>query len=106
MAAEPTWPRSRSRLAAIAPTWSRPRVRRAGWRRPVARRTPPRSRPVRRREGEPDFLEWRANVTSKGRALLMLFLFSDVGDRDAPTRLALVRTSTSPAGSNLTERKG
>lgn len=38
-------------------------------------------------EGEPDFLEWRANVTSKGRALLMLFLFSDVGDDDAPTRL-------------------
>src|SRR5262249_9202271 len=26
---------------------------------------------------EPNFLEWRANVSSKGRALLMLFLFSD-----------------------------
>jgi hypothetical protein len=38
-------------------------------------------------EGEPDFLKWRANVLSKGRALLMLFLFSDVGDDDAPTRL-------------------
>ncbi|XXS90121.1 phytanoyl-CoA dioxygenase [Sorangium sp. So ce362] len=38
-------------------------------------------------EGEPDFLKWRANVASKGRALLMLFLFSDVGDQDAPTRL-------------------
>lgn len=38
-------------------------------------------------EGEPDFLEWRVNVSSKGRALLMLFLFSDVGDDDAPTRL-------------------
>ena len=35
----------------------------------------------------PDFLSWRANVTSKGRALLMLFLFSDVGPDDAPTRL-------------------
>lgn len=35
----------------------------------------------------PDFLEWRANVSSKGRALLMLFLFSDVGADDAPTRL-------------------
>lgn len=35
----------------------------------------------------PDFLEWRANVTSKGRALLMLFLFSDVGESDAPTRI-------------------
>ncbi len=35
----------------------------------------------------PDFLEWRANVKSSGRALLMLFLFSDVGERDAPTRI-------------------
>jgi hypothetical protein len=38
--------------------------------------------------GEPDdFLSWRANVSSRGRALLMLFLFSDVGEDDAPTRL-------------------
>jgi hypothetical protein len=29
--------------------------------------------------------EWRVNLRSRGRALLMLFLFSDVGDRDAPT---------------------
>jgi hypothetical protein len=35
----------------------------------------------------PDFMAWRANVFSKGRALLMLFLFSDVGEEDAPTRL-------------------
>ena len=35
----------------------------------------------------PDFMEWRANVSSKGRALLMLFLFSDVGADDAPTRI-------------------
>jgi hypothetical protein len=35
----------------------------------------------------PDFMEWRANVSSKGRALLMLFLFSDVGEDDAPTRI-------------------
>jgi hypothetical protein len=35
----------------------------------------------------PDFMSWRANVHSKGRALLMLFLFSDVGDQDAPTRI-------------------
>ena len=34
-----------------------------------------------------DFMEWRANVSSKGRALLMLFLFSDVGPDDAPTRI-------------------
>jgi hypothetical protein len=38
--------------------------------------------------GDPnDFLNWRVNVTSKGRALLMLFLFSDVGEHDAPTRI-------------------
>lgn len=36
---------------------------------------------------DPDFLSWRVNVTSKGRALLMLFLFSDVGPADAPTRI-------------------
>ncbi|MEN3952624.1 phytanoyl-CoA dioxygenase family protein [Iodidimonas sp. SYSU 1G8] len=35
----------------------------------------------------PDFMEWRANVFSRGRALLMLFLFSDVGPDDAPTRI-------------------
>src|SRR5262245_3334560 len=34
-----------------------------------------------------DFLAWRANVTSRGRALLMLFLFSGVGETDAPTRI-------------------
>jgi hypothetical protein len=35
----------------------------------------------------PDFMVWRANVKSSGRALLMLFLFSDVGPDDAPTRI-------------------
>lgn len=35
----------------------------------------------------PDFMEWRANIKSSGRALLMLFLFSDVGPDDAPTRI-------------------
>ena len=35
----------------------------------------------------PDFMEWRVNVQSRGRALLMLFLFSDVGPEDAPTRI-------------------
>jgi hypothetical protein len=34
-----------------------------------------------------DFSTWRVNVKSKGRALLMLFLFSDVTDLDAPTRI-------------------
>ncbi len=35
----------------------------------------------------PDFMEWRVNVESRGRALLMLFLFSDVGPHDAPTKI-------------------
>lgn len=35
----------------------------------------------------PDFMEWRANVKSSGRALLMLFLLSDVGHDDAPTKI-------------------
>ena len=35
----------------------------------------------------PDFMGWRANVSSQGRALLMLFLLSDVGPDDAPTRI-------------------
>jgi len=35
----------------------------------------------------PDFMEWRLNVKSSGRALLMLFLLSDVGPDDAPTRI-------------------
>lgn len=34
-----------------------------------------------------DFSDWRVNVRSKGRGLLMLFLFSDVGELDAPTRI-------------------
>lgn len=32
-----------------------------------------------------DYSEWRVNVRSDGRALLLLFLFSDVGEDDAPT---------------------
>jgi len=35
----------------------------------------------------PDFMQWRVNVKSTGRALLMLFLFSDIGPDDAPTRV-------------------
>jgi hypothetical protein len=34
-----------------------------------------------------NYLEWRINVHSRGRALLMLFLFSDVSEFDAPTRI-------------------
>ncbi|RGE41426.1 phytanoyl-CoA dioxygenase [Comamonas testosteroni] len=36
---------------------------------------------------QPDFMQWRVNVQSHGRALLMLFLFSDVAPDDAPTRI-------------------
>lgn len=32
---------------------------------------------------------WRVNVASRERALLMLFLFSDVTENDAPTRIAV-----------------
>ena len=51
----------------------------------------------------PDFLDWRANIHSKGRALLMLFLFSDVSERDAPTRIRVgshadVARQLAPAG--------
>lgn len=51
----------------------------------------------------PDFMEWRANVSSRGRALLMLFLFSDVGDNDAPTRIRVgshidIARQLAPAG--------
>ncbi len=51
----------------------------------------------------PDFMSWRANVRSKGRALLMLFLFSDVGEEDAPTRIRIgshlaIAKQLAPAG--------
>lgn len=52
---------------------------------------------------DPDFMEWRANVSSKGRALLMLFLFSDVALDDAPTRIRIgshidIARQLAPAG--------
>jgi hypothetical protein len=34
-----------------------------------------------------DFFSIRVNITSKGRALLMLFLFTETGELDAPTRI-------------------
>jgi hypothetical protein len=34
-----------------------------------------------------DYSAWRVNITSRDRALLMLFLFSDIGEDDAPTRI-------------------
>jgi hypothetical protein len=51
----------------------------------------------------PDFMDWRVNVFSRGRALLMLFLFSDVGEEDAPTRIRVgshvdIAQKLAPAG--------
>jgi hypothetical protein len=40
-----------------------------------------------KRSDPSNYLSWHINVHSRGRALLMLFLFSDVGDADAPTRI-------------------
>ena len=50
-----------------------------------------------------DFSDWRVNIVSRGRALLMLFLFSDVGEDDAPTRIKVgshrdIARSLEPAG--------
>lgn len=38
-------------------------------------------------ENPNDYLSWRINVNSRDRALLMLFLFTDVREQDAPTRI-------------------
>lgn len=51
----------------------------------------------------PDFMQWRANAASRGRALLMLFLLSDVGEDDAPTRVRVgshhdIARQLAPAG--------
>lgn len=59
----------------------------------------------------PDFMEWRANVKSSGRALLMLFLLSDIGPDDAPTRIrkgshaAIARRLLPHADAGLTLRE-
>jgi hypothetical protein len=50
-----------------------------------------------------DYLTWRINIHSRGRALLLLFLFSDVGKDDAPTRIRVgshlaVARMLAPAG--------
>lgn len=52
---------------------------------------------------DPDFLAWRVNVSSRGRSLLLLLLFSDVGEDDAPTRLSVgshfqIARALAPAG--------
>lgn len=51
------------------------------------------------------YFDWRINLESKERALLMLFLFSDVGEQDAPTRIRIgshlrVARLLAQAGSN------
>ncbi|HEY1948809.1 MAG TPA: phytanoyl-CoA dioxygenase family protein [Bryobacteraceae bacterium] len=38
-------------------------------------------------EADQGIFQWRINIFSRDRALLMLFLFSDVGIADAPTRI-------------------
>jgi Phytanoyl-CoA dioxygenase (PhyH) len=46
--------------------------------------------PDREVESPPaSYFDWRVNLRSRGRALLLLFLFSDVGEEDAPTRIRL-----------------
>ena len=50
-----------------------------------------------------NYLQWRININCRGRALLMLFLFSDGGEHDAPTRIRIGSHQTvarilSPAG--------
>jgi len=57
------------------------------------------------------FFSWRVNLRSRGRALLMLLLFSDVGEADAPTRIrvgshldvARILAPASEAGMTFTE---
>ena len=54
-------------------------------------------------ENASNYLEWRINVQSKARGLLMLFLFSEVSEHDAPTKLKIgshlnVAKILSPAG--------
>jgi len=43
--------------------------------------------PDRAVESTGSYIDWRINLESRGRALLILFLFSDVGEQDAPTRI-------------------
>ncbi len=53
--------------------------------------------------GDASFLDWRININSRGRALLMLFLFSDVGENDAPT---LIRVGSHLRVATLLADKG
>lgn len=61
--------------------------------------------------GSFDYFRWRVNFESRGRAMLMLFLFSDCGADDAPTRvragshlpMARQLTAHGEAGISLTD---
>jgi len=55
------------------------------------------------RERPDDFLSWQANIFSRDRALLLLLLYSDVGENDAPTRIRVgshtqIARKLAPAG--------
>ena len=52
-----------------------------------------------------DFSSWRANVTSRGRAFLMLFLFSDVREAMRPHASRSDRIATSRGFSNRRARR-
>lgn len=91
-------------------------VGRGRWRRPAAMGTFPVRFPSPADPGDagwhidmsfgteaPDFFSWRANIRSRGRSLLMLFLFSDVSEDDAPTRIRVgshidIARQLAPAG--------
>jgi hypothetical protein len=54
-------------------------------------------------ESPADFMAWRVNIASRGRALLVLLLFADVEADDAPTRIrvgshAEIARQLAPAG--------
>jgi len=55
------------------------------------------------REDINNYFDWRININSKGRALLMLFLFSDVTEVDAPT---IVKAGSHLDVANILEPEG
>ncbi|MFL5789683.1 MAG: hypothetical protein ACJ748_16600 [Flavisolibacter sp.] len=54
-------------------------------------------------EDASNYFEWRINIFSKGRALLMLFLFSDVSEQDAPS---IIRVGSHLDVAKMLEPKG
>ncbi|MET0298982.1 MAG: phytanoyl-CoA dioxygenase family protein, partial [Flavitalea sp.] len=50
-----------------------------------------------------NYFSWHSNIYSKGRALLMLFLYSDISENDAPTKIRVgshldIAARLAPAG--------